>query len=191
MKEPAVSPRLLSSHSSTVKVISASQLSSHHHHIPHRRTNKHVHFSDSTTNILSSLCQRTTPLQVFRYSDPIPFFSDSNRHCRPALKYSIEMVRFFREAGSQLAKALALFGEWCTGVTSTNPNVRSDMYKQLTAQIRSTSPHLKAAGEAVLVQSIQGMWYQLVDDFTTLREEYTEREIVLYVPCCGVEANTV
>jgi len=160
----------------------------------HKET--HVHFSNSTTDILSVLRQRATSCQnLYRYSNPFERSAESRRPCRPALKYSIEMSKYLREAGTQFAKALALFGKWCTGVTSTNPNVRSDMYKQLVAQTRSTSPHLKYAVEGILLQSINGMWIQLVDDFSIQRVKYTDDNIVLYVPrrsyCWSCKANFV
>ena len=148
----------------------------------HRPKESRVRFSSCTTDIVSVLCQRAVSQKIFRYSNPIENCADRRRHCRPALKYTAEMAKYLREAGNQFARALSLFGEWCTGVTSTNPNVRSDMYKQLVAQTRSTSPHLKHAAEAVLAQSINGMWLQLVDDFTIQRLNYTESNIVLYAP---------
>jgi len=148
-----------------------------------RRKETHVHFSNNTTDILSVLRERATSCQnLYRYSNPFERSAELRRHCRPALKYSTEMSNYLREAGTQFAKALALFGKWCTGVTSTNPNVRSDMYKQLVAQTRSTSPHLKNVVDGILLQSINGMWIQLVDDFSIQRVKYTDDNIVLYVP---------
>jgi len=175
--------------SSCIRTSSSSRVSSHpqvqkNAQTPqfsgNRRKETHVHFSNCTTDIVSVLRQRATTCQkVYRYSNPFEPFAESKRHCRPALKYSVEMSKSLREAGTQFTKALALFGKWCTGVTSTNPNVRSDMYKQLVAQTRSTSPHLKYAVEGVLLQSIHGMWFQLIDDFSIQRVKYTDSNIVL------------
>jgi hypothetical protein len=89
------------------------------------------------------------------------------------------MTDYLRSVGSTFARALSSLGVWCSGVTSENPNVRSDMYKQLVAQIRGISPHLRQAGESVLQANIHGMWIQLVDDFSMQREEYTPKDIIL------------
>lgn len=93
------------------------------------------------------------------------------------------MTDYLRRAGSAFARALAALGTYCSGVTSDNPNVRSDMYKQLVAQIRGASPPMRQAGESVLCSNVHGMWLQLVEDFSIQREEYTPENIVLYVLC--------
>jgi hypothetical protein len=137
---------------------------------------KHVRFESYTTDIITSLFERSE----FR------FYSDRKRqtgHCRPVLKYSQEMTDYLRRAGSSFARALAALGTYCSGVTSDNPNVRSDMYKQLVAQIRGASPHMRQAGESVLCSNVHGMWLQLVEDFSIQREEYTPENIALYVLC--------
>jgi hypothetical protein len=149
-------------------------VSSHQLQETKRLNDKHVHFASCTTDITTTLFERSE----FRFS------LDAKRqagHCRPILKYSLEMTEYLRRAGSSFARALAALGTYCSGVTSANPNVRSDMYKQLVAQIRGTSPHMRQAGESVLCANVHGMWLQLVEDFSMQREEYTPENIVLYV----------
>ena len=89
------------------------------------------------------------------------------------------MTEYVRRTGSAFSRALSALGVWCTGVTSDNPNIRSDMYKQLVSQIRGTSPHLRQAAESILQANVHGMWVQLVDDFSMKREEYTTKDIIL------------
>ena len=140
---------------------------------PQRIHKKHVHFASCTTDILKERFERSE----FQFSDrSIRRFA----YGRPILKYSNDMTDYLRRAGSSFARALSALGTWCSGITSENPNIRSDMYKQLVAQIRGTSPHLRQAAESVLQNNVHGMWFQLVDDFSMQREEYTERDIVLY-----------
>ena len=91
------------------------------------------------------------------------------------------MTEYLRRAGSTFSRALSALGVWCTGVTSENANIRSDMYKQLVAQIRGTSPHLRHAAESILQAHVHGMWVQLVDDFSMQREEYSPQDMILYV----------
>lgn len=158
-----------------MKSLSHPRVSSHKKAISLKKKGKHVHFSSSTTDIISTLFER----HQLRFSHTS---IGQSRHCRPILKYSEDMTDYLRSVGSSFARALAALGVWCTGVTSENPNVRSDMYKQLVAQIRGTSPHLRHAGESILQTNVHGMWMQLVDDFSMQREEYTPKDIILYVP---------
>jgi hypothetical protein len=132
---------------------------------------KKVHFSTCQTDILVSLFDRTE----FTFSRVSP----RKGHCRPILKYS-DMTDYFKRAGSTFARALASLGTWASGVTSSNPNVRSDMYREIVARIRGTSAHLRHAGESVLYSNILGMWGQLVEDFSMQREDYTPGDIELY-----------
>ena len=141
-------------------------------HTPSPRKRKQVHFSACTTDIITVLLDRA---EFSFLRDVAP----QSRHCRPILKYSSEMTSYFKRAGTTFAKALASLGTWASGVVSTNPNVRSDMYKEIVAQIRGMSPHLRAAGESVLCANITGMWLQLVEDFSMQREEYTPQELEL------------
>jgi hypothetical protein len=90
------------------------------------------------------------------------------------------MAQYLRRAGSGFARALAALGAWCSGVTSDNANIRSDMYKQLVTQIRGTSTHFRRAGETILQDHVHGMWVQLVDDFSIQREECTPNDTILY-----------
>jgi hypothetical protein len=137
---------------------------------------KKVHFAFSTADITNTLFERRN----FRFSHNS---TGSLRHCRPILKYSEDMAGYLRSVGGTFARALSALGVWCTGVTSDNPNIRSDMYKQLVAQVRGISPHLRQAGESVLQANIHGMWVQLVDDFSINREEYTPSDMILYSFC--------
>ena len=136
---------------------------------------KQVHFDSCTTDILTTLAERNN----LRFSQQP---SCHSKPFRPILKFSEEMTEDIRRAGSGFARVLSGLGMWCTGVTSENPNVRSDMYKQIVAQIRATSAHLRQAGESVLQANIHGIWVQLVDDFSIQREEYTSRDMILYYP---------
>ena len=139
-----------------------------------QRNHKRVHFAPTTTDIITTLSSRAE----FSFSTSC---NREQRHCRPILKYSENMTAYIRRAGTSFAKALSALGTWCAGVTSENPNVRSDMYKQLVAQIRGVSPHLRQAGESVLCQNVHGMWVQLVEDFAIRREQYTPQDVELYV----------
>lgn len=148
-------------------------LSSHHlisasHTSPSR---KRVHFSSSTTDIAKALIERLELQYLLKRR--------GRRHCRPILKYSKRMNDYLRTSGSTFARGLAAFGKWCSGVTSTNPNIRSDMYKQLIAQLRSTSQPLRHATESVLQANIPAMWVQLLEDFSIHRYEYTKKDVVL------------
>jgi hypothetical protein len=142
-------------------------------HLPNKRTvqssshKKHVRFSSCTTDITASLLQR---------------YACSNRiHSRPILKFRPAIMSgYLRTAGSAFARALAALGAWCTGVTSENPNVRGDHYKQIVAQIRGSSTHLKEAAEAALYQNVHGLWMQLVEDFSMRRQEYASADNLLY-----------
>ena len=140
-----------------------------------RTKRKHVRFCPCTTDIIEALYRST-----FRF--PPRNSSRTGHHRRSILKnpLDVDMSGYLRIAGSAFARALGALGAWCTGVTSSNPNIRSDMYKQLVAQIRGTSPHLRRAGESVLQANVHGMWMQLVDDFTIHREEYSQNDIALY-----------
>ena len=91
------------------------------------------------------------------------------------------MTEHLRRTGSAFSHALSALGILCTGVTSDNPNIRSDMYKQLVAQIRGISPHLRQAAESILQANVHGMWVQLVDDFSMQREQYTANDLILYI----------
>lgn len=133
---------------------------------------KSVRFAPLTADILTNLFERTE----FRFPTAIARPSPRNR---PILKYSDNMTECFRRAGSAFARVLSALGAWCSGVTSDNPNIRSDMYKQLVAQIRGTSPYLRQAGESVLQNNVHGMWLQLVDDFGMKREHYTTKDLIL------------
>jgi hypothetical protein len=137
-----------------------------------RRKRKNVRFEHCATDIVTALFDRAD----FDFSQTVP-----STNCRPILKYSTSMSEYFKRAGTTFARALAAFGTWASGVVSVNPNVRSDMYKQIVAQIRGTSAHLRPAGESVLHQNIAGMWLQLVEDFSMQREEYSPANIELYV----------
>jgi hypothetical protein len=134
---------------------------------------KQVRFSSCTTDIITSLFEKNQ----FRFSSTR--VAANSRHCRPILKYSEDMTEYLRRTGSAFSRALSALGVWCTGVTSDNPNIRSDMYKQLVSQIRGTSPHLRQAAESILQANVHGMWVQLVDDFSMKREEYTTKDIIL------------
>lgn len=137
-----------------------------------KKRRKQVRFSSCTTDIIITLFER----HQFRFSNNTVHHST---HCRPILKHSKDMTDYLRSVGSTFARALSSMGVWCSGVTSQNPNIRSDMYKHLVAQIRGISPHLRQAGESVLQTNIHGMWIQLVDDFSMQREEYTSKDIIL------------
>jgi hypothetical protein len=140
--------------------------------VSHNRTKgKTVRFETCTTDILAVLFDR----------DEFTFSRTSTRrgHCRPILKYD-NMSEYFKRAGTTFARALASLGTWASGVTSQNPNVRSDMYKHLVDQIRSSSPPLRQAGESVLYQHIAGLWTRLVEDFSVQREEWSTGDLVLY-----------
>jgi len=132
---------------------------------------KRVHFSPSTTDIAKTLIERTELQNLLKRR--------GRRHCRPILKYSKEMNDYVRTAGSTFARGLAAFGKWCSGVTSANPNVRSDMYKQLLAQLRNTSQPLRHATESVLQANLPAMWVQVLEDFSIHRYEYTKQDIIL------------
>ena len=134
---------------------------------------KQVHFSSRTTDIVTSLLEKNQ----FRFSHTL--VTADSTHCRPILKYSEDMTEDLRRTGSAFSRALSTLGVWCTGVTSDNPNIRSDMYKQLVAQIRGISPHLRQAAESILQANVHGMWVQLVDDFSIKREEHTAQDIIL------------
>jgi hypothetical protein len=142
------------------------------------RQHKRVHFAPCTTDIITTLYHRAE----FSFSTSYNHRIREQRHCRPILKYSENMTAYIRRAGTSFARALSALGTWCAGVTSENPNVRSDMYKQLVAQIRGVSPHLRQAGESVLCANAHGMWVQLVEDFSIQREQYTPQDIELYFP---------
>jgi hypothetical protein len=135
---------------------------------------KRVHFSSCITDIAKSLIERTELQNLIKRR--------GQRHCRPILKYSKEMNEYLRTAGTTFARGLAQLGKWCSGVTSANPNVRSDMYKQLLAQLRSTSRPLRHATESVLQANLPAMWVQLLEDFSIYRYEYTKKDIILYHP---------
>ena len=137
---------------------------------PSSPSQKHVHFASCTIDIVSALVQR----------HDVRFTTFETKHCRPILKYTPDtMSGYLRKAGTTFARALNALGAWCTGVTSTNPNVRSDHYKQIVAQIRGSSPLLKEAAESALYQNVHGLWVQLVEDFSIRREEYVPRDNVL------------
>jgi hypothetical protein len=152
-----------------------------HHSIPNlashtkkpksQRDKKQVHFSSCTTDIITSLEKN----QFRSHSSVV----GDSRHCRPILKYSEDMTEQVRKTGSTFSCALSTLGVWCAGVTSDNPNIRSDMYKQLVAQIRGTSPHLRQAAESILQANVHGIWVQLVDDFGMQRREYTATNLIL------------
>jgi hypothetical protein len=91
------------------------------------------------------------------------------------------MTESLRKQGSNFARALATLGGWCVGVTSNNPNVRSDKYKQMLDYMLGSSRHVRKAAKAVLADNIHGIWVQLVDDFSMQREEYTPENVVLCV----------
>jgi hypothetical protein len=152
--------------------LSHPRVSSHTQTESPKKRRKQVRFSSCTTDIITTLLER----HQFRFSNSIVH---SSAHCRPILKYSEDMTDYLRSVGSTFARALSSLGVWCSGVTSENPNVRSDMYKQLVAQIRGISPHLRQARESVLQANIHGMWIQLVDDFSMQREECTPKDIIL------------
>ena len=158
------------SHHSSLRVTSHSETPK-----SQRDREKQVHFSSSTTDIITTLLERNQ----FRFSHTS--IAGGSRHCRPILKYSGDMTEYLRRAGSTFSRALSTLGVWCTGVTSENANIRSDMYKQLVAQIRGTSPHLRQAAESILQAHVHGMWVQLVDDFSMQREEYTPKDMIMYV----------
>jgi hypothetical protein len=139
-----------------------------------QRVARHVHFDSCTTDIITNLLERNK----FRFTCKN---TPNSVHSRPILKYTDDMTDYLRRAGSSFARALSALGTWCTGVTSDNPNIRSDMYRQLVAQIRGFSPHLRQAGETLLQGNVQGMWFQLVDDFSMQREEYASKDILLYL----------
>jgi hypothetical protein len=132
---------------------------------------KTVRFETCTTDILAVLFDR----------DEFTFSRTRTQHSyrRPILKYD-NMSEYFKRAGTTFARALASLGTWASGVTSHNPNVRSDMYKHLIAQIRGTSAPLRHAGESVLYQHIAGLWIRLVEDFSVQREEWSIGDLVLY-----------
>jgi hypothetical protein len=132
---------------------------------------KRVHFSSCTTDIAQTLIERTELRNLLKRR--------GQQHRRPILKYSKEMNDYLRTVGTTLARGLAQFGKWCSGVTSANPNVRSDMYKQLLAHLRSTSQPLRHATESVLQANIPAMWVQLLEDFSICRYEYTKKDVIL------------
>ena len=141
-------------------------------HVNHNHAKgKTVRFETCTTDILAVLFDR----------DEFTFSRTNTRrvHRRPILKYD-NMSEYFKRAGTTFARALASLGTWASGVTSHNPNVRSDMYKHLVAQIRGGSAHLRHAGESVLYQHIAGLWIRLVEDFSVQREEWSIGDLVLY-----------
>jgi hypothetical protein len=153
---------------------SITRLTSHTKNARSQRDHKkRVHFSSCTTDIIASLLENNQ----FRFSHTR--VTGDSRHCRPILKYSEDMTEDLRRTGSTFSRALSTLGTWCTGVTSNNPNIRSDMYKQLVAQIRGNSRHLRQAAESMLQGNVHGMWVQLVDDFSMQREEYTATDIIL------------
>ena len=134
-----------------------------------RSGKRHVRFDFSTTDINLSLLR-----------DPAFRYSCSERHCcRPILKYTPAMSGYLRKAGSTFARALSALGAWCTGVTSENPNVRNDHYKQIIAHIRGSSLPLKHAAEAALYQNVHGLWMQLVEDFSIRRDNYATSDQIL------------
>src|SRR5271170_6411443 len=93
---------------------------------------KQVHFSTHTTDIITTLRKR----RQFQFSySPV----QRSTHPKPILKYPDNMADYLRRAGNSFSYALHSMGVWCAGVTSKNPNIRSDMYKQLVAQIRGVS----------------------------------------------------
>jgi len=142
--------------------LSHPHVSSHTETEAPKKRRKQVRFSSCTTDIINTLFER----RQFRFSNNIVHRS---AHCRPILKYSEDMTNY-----------LSTFAHvWCCGVTSDNPNVRSDMYKQLVAEIRGMSSQLRRVGESVLQANIRGMWIQLVDDFSMQREECTPKDIIL------------
>jgi hypothetical protein len=145
----------------------------------HPHANKRVRFTTlSPTDIRAALVEQLE-FRLLREQT-------AHHHCRPILKHSSEMTGYIRRAGGEFARALAALGTWCSGVTSPKANVRSDMYRQLVAQIRGTSAHLRHAGESVLQANIHGMWVQLVDDFSIQREDFTPADQILYCQSCIV-----
>jgi hypothetical protein len=151
-----------------------------HHTAPQSRRDKKaqrtVRFASSTTDIVSALALRHQQLRFPPYTKPRPPV-----HCKPILKDSAgNMTEYLRSVGKAFGQALHAFGVWCTGVTSKNPNVRCDMYKQLIAQIRGSSLQMQMAAWTVLQNHVHGIWVQLLDDFSMLREEYSENEFHLY-----------
>jgi hypothetical protein len=79
------------------------------------------------------------------------------------------------QTGEVYARALGTLGAWCTGVTSRNPNVRVDMYRQLIARIRGARLESEAA-HTVLFNSVHGVWLQLVEDFAIRKEVYSPED---------------
>ena len=141
-----------------------------------KKAKRAVHFAAATIDIRSVLAQRRdarfSPSAAARYS---------THHCRPILKDSGgDMTHYLRRTGEAFGRALHALGVWCTGVTSKNPNVRCDMYKQLIAQIRADSAQMQWAATTVLQDHVHGFWFNLVDDFSMQREEYSQKDIILY-----------
>jgi len=137
-----------------------------------------VQFAATTIDIRSALARRRdagfSPTATTRYSTP---------HCKPILKDSEgNMTQYLRRTGEAFGRALHALGVWCTGVTSKNPNVRCDMYKQLIAQIRGDSVQMQWAATTILQNHVHGFWLSLVDDFAMQREEYSQEHIILYKP---------
>jgi hypothetical protein len=91
------------------------------------------------------------------------------------------MDECLKSSGTEFTKALAAFGTWAAGIASKNANVRSDMYKQLLAQLRSTSSNFRAVAESVLQAKIAEMWDQLVEDYAIQKLEATDDDKILYL----------
>jgi pantothenate kinase type III len=89
------------------------------------------------------------------------------------------MAQYLRKTGEHFNKALHAFGRWCHGVTSKNANVRSDMYKNIVAQIRGASKQMQQTAQKALHQNVHGFWVTLVDDFNMIREEHSEQQLDL------------
>ena len=144
------------------------------------KAKRSVQFAATTIDIRSALARRRdarfSPSATTRYSIA---------HCKPILKDSEgNMTQYLRRTGEAFGRALHALGVWCTGVTSKNPNVRCDMYKQLIAQIRADSAQMQWAATTVLQNHVHGFWFNLVDDFAMQREEYSQKHIILY-KCLG------
>jgi len=89
------------------------------------------------------------------------------------------MDQYVKQAKVSFTCALSALGTWCTGVTSTDKNVRSEMYEKMVKSIRGHSSFVRFGAQAILECGVHGMWWQLVEDFSIEREEYTTEEISL------------
>jgi hypothetical protein len=135
-----------------------------------KKTPPTVHFAASTVDVLSALAHRIHRPDSTRPSPP---------HYRPILKHSESSMTFLRDSRERFSNLLRAFGRWCHGVTSKNPNLRSDMYKNLIAQLRGGYRQPQMIAERVLYNNLNGFWATLVDDFNMIREEYSEQELIL------------